>query len=251
MENKVLLQQFEHQVIQTSDGIQIEKRPWSLIMLGVGIAGVGLVIYFLGSLASTEVLLIVLRGLSYLIGILSSVFLLIGLASFAPRFKTQMKIDLRVKKILAGQKTFDFKDVSSLQIVPFGNSFLILQFSLRSVPDHLRILTLPVSKIELLEKLKKDFERIFTDEANPMSESMTLSKNSNSPESFQQQAAQFHKLKFVFTELLGLACAVIFYFAFSELAIRSRYNEGVQIPFWSIGILIMIVGAFNFFKKKK
>ena len=106
-------------------------------------------------------------------------------------------------------------------------------------------------KIELLEKLKKDFERIFTDEANPMSESMTLSKNSNSPESFQQQAAQFHKLKFVFTELLGLACAVIFYFAFSELAIRSRYNEGVQIPFWSIGILIMIVGAFNFFKKKK
>jgi hypothetical protein len=154
MENKVLLQQFEHQVIQTSDGIQIEKRPWSLIMLGAGIAAIGVLIFFLSSIASTEVLLIVLRGFSYLIGILSSVFLLIGLVSFAPRFKTQMKIDLRVKKILAGQKTFDFKDVSSLQIVPLGNSFLILQFSLRSVPDNLRILTLPVSKIELLENFK-------------------------------------------------------------------------------------------------
>lgn len=250
MENKILLKQFEHQILQNADGIQIEKRPWSLLVLGIGIGFIGFLVSYLGSMASTEVLLIVLRGFSYLIGILAAVFVLIGLVAFIPRFKIQMKIDMKEKRIFTGQKSFSFTDVQSLQIVPLGNSFMTLQFSLISAPHVLRILTLPVSKVELLENLKKNFEQIFTTHSSKSVSQQELSKNSNSPEITQQQASQVRKLTFVFIELLGLACAVISYFAFEGLAIRSRYSEGVQIPFWSIGILIMIFGVFNFLKKK-
>lgn len=251
MESKILFKKFEHQIVQNAEGIQIETRPWSLVLLGGGIGVIGLIISYLSSIASTEVLLILIRGFSYLIGILSAVFVLIGLVSFLPKFKVYMKIDLNSKKVFTRKKSFAFSDVRSLQISPLGHSFLILQFAMVTDPSPIGILTLPVSKKDLLENLKKEFEQIFTAQPAGVGNSAELSKNSNTPENIQLQSEQLRKLTFIFTELLGLTCAVVFYFVFAGLSIKSRYSEGVEIPFWSIGILIMIVGVFNFLKKKK
>ena len=251
MEKKVLLKQFEFQIIETSAGIQIEKRPFSLIFLGLGIGIGAALIVFLGTLATTEVLQMLLKGFSYLIEILAAVFILIGLVSFLPRFKVQMRIDSKSKTIVAGSKVYNFSEVQSLQLAPLGSSFVTLQFSLQSAPHILRLLTLPVSKMDVIEKLKKDFEQVFKTEILAARESTESSKSSNSPETLQQQGDQSRKMTFIFTEILGILCAVIFYFAFNGLVIQSRYSEGVQIPFWGLGVMIMLLGVFNFFKKKK
>ncbi len=251
MRNKILLRQFEFQIVQNSNGIQIEKRPFSLVFLGFGIGLIATVVFFLSSMASTEVLQILLHGFSYLIGILSAVFILIGLVSFIQRFKVQLKIDLKQQKIFTSRKAISFYDVESIQIVPLGISFLTLQFSLKTKDGSLRILTLPVSKIELLENLKKDFEQIFAVKPTLGGPNEELSKNSKLTEGIQHQGDQVRKLTFIFTVLLGFLCAVIFYFIFPGLEIRSRYSDGTQIPFWSIGVAIMMIGVFNFFKNKK
>jgi len=245
MEEKVLLNQFETRIVQTKNQILVQKRPWGLVGLGLGILVLSLLVHSISGSLRSELLTLVLGGFSYLIGILGGVFLLIGFASLIPKLKNMLTFDLQAKQIHARNKAYSFSSVGALKIVPLGNSFMVLQIHFSPDSEVLRIITLPVSKLEILEKLKNEFEQILT------VKEQKLEFSSASPENQVYSPFPSQKQALVFTILLGFLWTVICYFVFPGLVVRSRMSNGTEIPFWSLGFLIMAIGVFNFFKKKK
>lgn len=245
MEEKILLKQFETRIVQTPNQILVQKRPWGLVALGVGILLLSFWLHSISGSLLSELVTLVVGGFSYLIGILGGVFVLIGLASLIPKLKNMITFDLQAQQIQTRNKAYSFSAISALKIVPFGNSFMVLQIHFSQGPEVLRIITLPVSKLLILEKLKKEFEQILT------VKEQKLEFSSNNPETNGYSPFPSEKQLFVFTILLGFLWVVICYFAFPGLVVRSRMSNGTEIPFWYLGFLIMIIGVFNFFKKKK